>query len=61
MERLISGKKKENHYLTEQHHLLSNMEKEETLWYGVVWGGMEWESSQRCRGTWIKFNTVTSP
>jgi transposase len=45
MERLISGKKRENHYLTEQHHLLSNMEEEETSWYGVVWGGMEWESS----------------
>ena len=45
MGRFISGKKGENHYLTEQHHLLSNMEEEETSWYGVVWGGMEWESS----------------
>jgi len=45
MERLISGKKRENHYLTGQHHLLSNMEEEGTSWYGVVWGGMEWESS----------------
>jgi hypothetical protein len=45
MERSISGNKGENHYLTEQHHLLSNMEEKETSWYGVVWGGMEWESS----------------
>src|ERR1700723_2819722 len=44
MGRFISGKKGENHYLTEQHHLLSNMEEEETSWYGVVWGGMEWGS-----------------
>jgi hypothetical protein len=41
MERSISGNKGENHCLTEQHHLLSNMEEEETLWYGVVWGRME--------------------
>src|ERR1700722_15071181 len=51
MERLISGKKKENHYLTEQHHLLSNMGEEEILWYGVVWGGMEYMS---CGIEWLK-------
>src|ERR1700722_6899953 len=45
MGRFISGKKGENYYLTEQHNLLSNMEEEETSWYGVVWGGMEWGSS----------------
>jgi hypothetical protein len=44
MERSISGNKEENHYLTEQHHLSSNMEKEETLWYGVEWSG------KACRG-----------
>jgi hypothetical protein len=44
IERCMSENKGENHYLTEQHHLLSNME-EETSWYVVVWGGMEWESS----------------
>jgi hypothetical protein len=26
-------------------HLPSNIEEEETSWYGVVWSGMEWESS----------------
>ena len=45
MGRHMYGKKGGNHCLTEQHHLLSNMEEEETLWYGVVWDGMELESS----------------
>ena len=39
----IPGKKEVNHFLTELPHPLSNMEEAITLWYGVVWGGMEWE------------------
>jgi len=37
---VISGKKGENHYLIEQHHLLSNMEEEELMNMGLL--GMEW-------------------
>jgi hypothetical protein len=35
------GKKEGSHFQTEPPHLLSSMEEEITLWYGVVWGGME--------------------
>ena len=45
MERYMSRNNKENYYQIALQHLLSNMEKETILWYGVVWGGMEWESS----------------
>ena len=41
MEGLILGKRRENHCLTEPPLPQSNMEEETTLWYGVVWGGME--------------------
>jgi hypothetical protein len=41
MEEFILGKRRGNHFLTEPPLLQSSMEEGTTLWYGVVWGGME--------------------
>ena len=44
------GKKGGNYFLIGPLLLQSNMEEEIISWYGVVWGGMEWECLQRSRG-----------
>jgi len=57
MERLNTGKKRENHYLTEQHHLLFNMEEEGPHGMGLYgWNGVG--KLIEVQGTWIRFNTV---